>query len=940
MRKTMKVVILALAGYVLSPLMAMGQQMPPIPVDKDVRIGKLENGLTYYIRHNEYPKGQADFYIAQKVGSVLETDEQRGLAHFLEHMCFNGTKNFPGDKLIKWLETVGVKFGQNLNASTGFDQTVYRISGVPVARIGVQDSCLLILHDWANDLLLNGEEIDKERKVIHEEWRSQIPPQMRIVEKALPAIFSNSQYAHRMPIGIMSVVDNFPHQALRDYYEKWYRPDLQGLVIVGDIDVNRVEAKIKEMFSGIEMPANPAKREYFPVADNKETIFVVGKDKEQPNSLARLLFKYDAVPDSLKGNMDYLVMDYLKQMMNMMMTNRFNEISMKPDAPFAMSFVQNGEYFQIAKTKNAFECISLAKGTDVKSALEAMYREALRAKRCGFTATEYARCRGEYLSSLEKAYKNRNQQENAQLVQTYVANFLKNEPMPGIENQYQILNMVANQVPVEAVNQVYAQMVTDSNMVVMCMMPDKEGIVYPTNAELAEVMAHVAAENIAPYVDNVKTEPLIEQLPAAGKVVAEKMNKEFDAIEWTLSNGAKVLVKKTDFKEDEIRLEIISKGGASVYGDEDAANLIFMPFMLEQYGLGKFTYADLTKYMAGKQAGLHIMPLDDYSKTMSGNSTPKDLKTLMELIYMNFTGINVTADEFTALQNTYKGMLQNQVANPQFIFAQKLQKYLYASPKKQFIDIPYIEKANRERILQIIRERFSNAANFTFVFTGNVNVDELKVLTEQYIASLPADAKKKEDIKRTANLGISNGTKMDEFTQKMEIPQVYAGVFVSGKVPYTLKNKQMAQIAAQILTARLLEKVRENEGATYSIQTQGDLSRTDDTPLTFQTVFTMKPEKKDDVLKIVRQEFENVAQAVDVAELNKVKEFMVKSYTEFLKKNDSWVSAMAGYELYPVNTLTDAISTLNTISEKDMAQFMKMVMDQKNYRVVVMNPEQ
>lgn len=934
----MKMVILALAGYVLLPMMAAAQQMPPIPVDKDVKIGKLDNGLTYYIRHNEYPKGQADFYIAQKVGCILETEEQRGLAHFLEHMCFNGTKSFPGNSLTKWLESVGVKFGQNLNAATGWDQTVYRISSVPTAREGVQDSCLLVLHDWANDLLLDGEEIDKERKVIHEEWRIGMSPQMRVMEKTLPMLLPGSMYGKRLPIGVMSVVDNFPHQQLRDYYEKWYRPDLQGIIVVGDIDVNRIEAKIKEMFSSIEMPANPAKREYFTVDDNKGVIFAVGKDKEQPNARVDLMFKYDAMPDSLKGNMDYLAMKYLTEMVGMMLNYRFNDISMKADAPFAVAATISGELLGIVKTKDALNLVAIAKGTDVKGSLESLYREALRAKRGGFTATEYARCRSEYLSQLEKAYKNRGQQENETLVLSYVENFLNNEPIPGVEAEYQIMNMLANQIPVEAVNQVYNQMVTDDNTLVLCVMPDKEGMPYPADAELAEVMARVSAEDIAPYVDNVKTEPLIEQLPAPGKVVAEKQNKEFDALEWTLSNGAKVLVKKTDFKADEICMDIISKGGTSVYGEEDAANLLFMPLMLQQYGLGKFIYADLAKYLAGKQASLRIS-LDDYDKEMTGQTTPKDLKTMMELIYMAFSGLNVTADEFSAMQNTYKGLLQNQAANPEFIFSHKLKQALYNAPRKQMLDVSVIEKANRERMLQIVRERFSNAANFTFAISGNVNLEELKPLVEQYIASLPSDASKKEDVKR-ADLGMNGGNKTDVFVQKMEVPQTYAAVIVSGKAPYTLKNKLMTQMAAQIMSARLISKVREDEGAVYSIHTQGNLTRLEDTPLVIQTIFPMKPEKKDVVLKIIRSEFEQMAQSVDPAELKTVKEYMVKSFTEALKRNDAWASNMAAYQLLPVNTLTDAISTLDTITEKDMAQFMKMVMDQDNYHVVVLDPEE
>ena len=326
---------LTAATALLCGATATAQQMPQLPTDKEVRIGKLPNGLTYYIRHNEYPKGQADFYIAQKVGSMQEEDHQAGLAHFLEHMCFNGTTHFPGKDLINYLESVGVKFGRNLNAMTGFDQTVYNISNVPVAREGVQDSCLLILHDWANDLLLLPEEIDAERAVIHEEWRQSNVGQMRILEKLLPVIYQDEKYGHRLPIGTMEVVDNFPHQALRDYYETWYRPDLQGIIVVGDIDPDRIEAKIKEMFADIEMPADPKERVYFPVSDNKGTIYAIGHDKEQQNSLTVLMIKSDAFPEQLKNTPAYYAQEYVESMIPSMLNTRLNDIASRPDAPFA-----------------------------------------------------------------------------------------------------------------------------------------------------------------------------------------------------------------------------------------------------------------------------------------------------------------------------------------------------------------------------------------------------------------------------------------------------------------------------------------------------------------------------------------------------------------------------------------------------------------------------
>lgn len=933
----MKLAFIAIAGFACLPVAVRAQQMPPVPVDKEVRIGKLDNGLTYYIRHNEYPKNQVDFYIAQKVGSILEEDDQRGLAHFLEHMCFNGTRNFPGSSMIKWLETVGVKFGYNLNAYTSIDETVYRISSVPTERIGVQDSCLMILSDWADGLLLEGKEIDEERSVIHEEWRSQLPPNMRIMEKLLPEIYPDSRYGHRLPIGTMEVVDNFPHQALRDYYETWYRPDLQGIVVVGDIDVDRIEGKIKEMFSKIEKPVNPAERVYFPVADNEKPIVAFGSDKEQDKYVAQIMFKYDALPDSLKGTMADVTTAYLLDMAQMMLQVRLNEQGQKADAPFAAASAFYGEFI-MAKTKQAFQFAMLPKGNSFDEGLKAVYREALRAKRGGFTTTEYARCRTEYLSQLEKAYNNRNQQENKTLAESYVRNFIDKKPIPGIETEYQMMSMIVNQIPVEAVNQVFSQIVSDKNLVVLGMMPAREGESCPKDEDILALLSQVEAENIAPYVDNVKDEPLVSELPAAGKVVKENVLSDFGAKEWILSNGAKVILKKTDFKADEINMMAVAKGGTSVYGNDKAADLMFMPAVLEQHGLGSFTNSELTKLMAGKQVSLKVS-LDDYVRRLSGNTTPKDLKTYMEMIYMTFTGLTVTPDEFTAMQNLYKGLIQNQAQNPNFVFQKKVQEYLYSSPNKQVFGVSDIEKANREDILSIIREQLANAAEFTFVFSGNFDEAELKALVEQYIATLPSVKGKKQELKHSPAVEIKSGNEEKEFSLKMEVPQGSAAVIISGKMPYSFKNRLMASMSAQIISARLLSEVREKEGAVYSIYTQGSQDRLSEVSVVYQTIFQVKPEKKDRALEIIRSEFEKLAKETPVEELDKVKEFMVKQITGDEQTNSYWCSMMAGNELLPSEVCVKAEQVIQSITPKEISGYVNEVMKQNNYRVLVMMPE-
>lgn len=933
----MRLAFVAIAGFACLPIAVRAQQMPPVPVDKEVRIGKLDNGLTYYIRHNEYPKNQVDFYIAQKVGSILEEDDQRGLAHFLEHMCFNGTKNFPGNSMVKWLESVGVKFGYNLNAYTSIDETVYRISSVPTERIGVQDSCLMILSDWADGLLLEGKEIDEERSVIHEEWRSQLPPNMRIMEKLLPEIYPDSRYGHRLPIGTMEVVDNFPHQALRDYYETWYRPDLQGIVVVGDIDVDRIEGKIKEMFSKIEKPVNPAERVYFPVADNEKPIVAFGSDKEQDKYVSQIMFKYDALPDSLKGTMADVTTAYLLDMAQMMLQIRLNEQGQKADAPFAAASAFYGEFI-MAKTKQAFQFAMLPKGNSFDEGLKAVYREALRAKRGGFTATEYARCRTEYLSQLEKAYNNRNQQENKTLAESYVRNFIDKKPIPGIETEYQMMSMIVNQIPVEAVNQVFSQIVSDKNLVVLGMMPAREGESCPKDEDILALLSQVEAENIAPYVDNVKDEPLVSELPAAGKVVKENVLSDFGAKEWILSNGAKVILKKTDFKADEINMMAVAKGGTSVYGNDKAADLMFMPAVLEQHGLGSFTNSELTKLMAGKQVSLKVS-LDDYVRRLSGNTTPKDLKTYMEMIYMTFTGLTVTPDEFTAMQNLYKGLIQNQAQNPNFVFQKKVQEYLYSSPNKQVFGVSDIEKANREDILSIIREQLANAAEFTFVFSGNFDEAELKALVEQYIATLPSVKGKKQELKHSPAVEIKSGNEEKEFSLKMEVPQGSAAVIISGKMPYSFKNRLMASMSAQIISARLLSEVREKEGAVYSIYTQGSQDRLSEVSVVYQTIFQVKPEKKDRALEIIRSEFEKLAKETPVEELDKVKEFMVKQITGDEQTNSYWCSMMAGNELLPSEVCVKAEQVIQSITPKEISGYVNEVMKQNNYRVLVMMPE-
>lgn len=940
MKKIFSRLLLAFIGVVTFATTASAQMTDPLPLDPAVRKGTLPNGLTYYVRHNETPKGQADFYIAQKVGSILEDDNQRGLAHFLEHMCFNGTENFPGNQIVSWLETKGVKFGRDLNAYTSIDETVYNINNVPVANEAVQDSCLLILHDWADGLLLLPEEIDKERGVIHEEWRMRNVGQQRLMEQLAPTVYPGSKYGYRLPIGTMEVVDNFKPQALRDYYEAWYRPDQQGIIVVGDIDVDRIENKIKEMFSPIKMPADAKERVYEAVPDNAETIYAIGADPEMDNARAMIFFKSDVIPVEMRNSMVYEIQQAVTSLATMMLNNRLDEITASPDAPMAAAGSFYGNFY-LSKTKDALTGVVIGKDGDILNGLKSVYREILRAKRGGFTVSEYDRAREELLSRLEKQYNNREKTENNTYVQEYVRNFIDNEPATGIEFEYQTAKMILPQLPVDVINQAFNELVSDSNRIVMVMMPEKEGFAVPTVDQVKQAMAEVDAEDIAAFVDEVKAEPLIANLPAPGKVVSTRELPEWGAVEWTLSNGAKVVAKHTDFKADEIVMDAQALGGTSIYPDSYNETLVALPMMLQQYGLGTYTYKDLQKYLQGKQCGVS-MSFDTYVRDISGNSTPKDLKTMMELLYSNFTQFNLSADELQATKNTMIGVLHNQETNPQYIFGADLSKALYSNSRNYVVCTASIEAAKLDQITKIVKDATANAADYTFYFVGNFDPAQLQTLCEQYIASLPGDAAKAQTKLPEFNpaLGLQKGDKLTKFTAPMQTPQTFAAVVEFAKMPYTAKNALLASIAGQILTQRLLTTVREDMGAVYSISAQGRMSRTGIENAVMQSAFPMKPEMQDQVLEVIAKEFANMESNVKTEELNKVVEYMVKDATENLEKNNSWINGMSGAAINGVDTFNGKVDLLKTLTVADVQNYVKELNAQGNYRVILLNPEE
>ena len=937
LRKLFVAAVLFVAG------LAQAQMMPPIPVDPDVRIGKLDNGLTYYIRHNNWPENRANFYIAQKVGSIQEEESQRGLAHFLEHMCFNGTKNFPGNDVMRYCESIGVQFGRDLNAYTAIDQTVYNISNVPTTRQSALDSCLLILSDWANQLTLDPKEIDEERGVIHEEWRLRTSASNRMFERNLPKLYPGSKYGHRFPIGLMSVIDNFKPKELRDYYEKWYHPTNQGIIVVGDVDVDHVEAQIKKLFGGFKNPANPAPIVAESVPDNAEPIVVIDKDKEQQQSIVELYIKHDAFPDSLKNDMGYMVYGYMLNAARWMLNNRMSEAVLNADCPFVQAGASYGSYI-FAKTKDAFSLFVLPKEmAHTADALKAAFIEARRAAEFGFTATEFERFKESYLSQMDKEFSNKDKRTNDALYAPLKENFLENEPMPSIDFTYETMKQIVPVIPVDAVNGLMKQLVpaNDSNLVILNFNNEKEGNVYPTEEGLLAAIKAARTAEISAYVDNVKNEPLITNLPKPGKIKSETTDATLGYTTLKLSNGATVILKKTDYKKDQVLLSGSGVGGQTIYGPKDYDNLAAFNDVIGMSGLGAFSSTELQKALAGKQANADLRLSGQLFTSASGNSTPKDVETMLQMLYLYFTNINKDQKSYDNLMSQFEVALKNRSLSPDVAVSDSLNATMYGhNPRVAPLTIEKLKNINYDRILEIAKERTANAAAWTFTIVGNFDEATIRPLICQYIAALPAKGKV---VKSKREVNTVKGEVENIFYRKQETPKANSYMYWhNNSMPYNVKNVICADIAGQVLSMEYLAKIREQESAAYSVGASGSAQIGPDNYRQFG-IFAycpMKPEKKDVAIRIMNEEVKNLENTCDADKLAKCKEFMAKRFGDSEKNNGFWLNTINDFYRYGYNGYTDYVKTLNAITPADICAFMKDFNKAGNHITVMMLPEE
>ena len=914
-------------------------QQGKIDNDNTIRKGILPNGMTYYIRHNAQTKGVADFYIAQKVGSILEEKRQRGLAHFLEHMAFNGTKHFPGNTLqpgiVAWCESVGIKFGANLNAYTSVDQTVYNISAAPVTREGVIDSCLLILNDWSHELLLTDKEIDKERGVIEEEWRTRRSgmAMQRLSEQAMPVIYAGTKYSDCMPIGNIDIVRTFPYNDLRDYYSKWYRPDLQAIIVVGDINEDKIEEKIKKLFAKIPLPQNPAHRIYYPIGNNEKMILYTATDKEQPTVNFTLYMKRDVTPKQERNTIQNYADDYKTNILRMAINDRLEELSRTKTAPFISASVRSGNFF-LASTKDAFELSGVLKEGKAIEAIQLLVGEVERARANGITIDELKRGKAEMLSYAENDYNDRSNRRNGEFVEQCVQNFLEETPIIEPEKELEMVRKLDKTVTIDDVNALAKTIITNQNQVVTMFGPDKNTFKMPTNSSIENAILKAQKQHYTPYkTQNTLTERLITKLPKPGSIISERTYK-YGYTEFTLSNGLKVYVRPTNFEPDEVNLKLFSLGGKNIYPDSEMPNLTYLMAGATIGGVAQYNDLTLEKMLAGKTATVTPF-IDNDTRGMAGTSNVKDTKTLLELVYLYFTQPRKDPQAFKNLMEQQQEFLTNAHVNPMLAYNDTLHKVAYATNRMESMNKEQLKRVNYNRIMHIYKELFANAANFKLILTGNININKLRPLLCQYIATLPSN-NTKETI-GTYEPKLVDGKKTYIFHKKQTTPTAITTIVIKGKMEYNNRNELLMDAIGQLLRIVYTEKVREDKGGTYSVQASGNLQHHPNDEALLRIAFQTDPQKYNDLIPIVYKELEKMAtEGPSQQDLDKVKAYELKVYNQVLRMNNYWEYVLYTDLYNGIDVDTDFRYIVENMTCDDIRTTLRNLLNQNNCIEVTM----
>lgn len=908
-----------------------------LPDDPDVRKGVLDNGMTYYIRHNAKPANQAEFWIFDNVGALQEEDSQQGLAHFLEHMAFNGTQNFPGKSMINYLERIGVKFGANLNAFTAQEMTCYNMSNVPINREGVIDSALLILHDWAYYIALEGDEIDNERGVIIEELRTRQNASWRVQEKLRPFLYGDTRYTHRNIIGSEEGLRSFEHKELRDFYHRWYRTDMQAIFIVGDFDVDMMEKKVVALMSGIPAVENPEAKQQIAFVANDEPVVGIITDPELTSTNVTLYIKREPIPTEYNKTPDAALLDLLDQFMMTIADERFSDIARQPNAPFVSGGMYSGHM------NNVMEVTLVqanARDGEALRAFEAMYTEVEKMIRFGFTQSEFDRAKTEIERQIQLAYDRRDDRRSDEFMWPFIYNYMLNKPFMSAQDEYEFNNYLLQVINLDLLNQFVQQMrLTPTNQVVIVQAPEKADATIPTAAQIEEAIAKVRASELEANIADFVAEPLIPaRTKLKGSKVAQTETDKFGATIWTLKNGAKVVVLPTDFKADEVTMQVISKGGKSVLSEDEILSANVLPDYATMAGLGKFNASDLRKQLAGKMASVSPF-IGNYSNGFYASASPKDLETMLQLLYLSFTAPRFDQSDFDVMMDQLQSAYLNMASNPMFQLQDTLNNTLYNhNPRREMLTYDKLSRIDFAKMQQIYRKLYGNADDFTYIIVGNVDLKTLKPLVEKYIGSLP---KTKEGYSWVDDgVRYPQGKVVNHFSTAMEMPKTSVLTIFTGEMPYTLENILAMDFLSQILDIRYTATLREEKGGTYGVQTSGDTSFVPVQTYLLFTIFDTDPSMADELKQDIVNEIRKLSEeGVKEEDLSKIKEYFTKQYPDQIKQNGYWRSILVSYHLYGYDLDEKYMETVNGFTSDYFKQLASKILADGNVIEILMTPE-
>ena len=905
-----------------------------LPVDPKVSKGVLENGMTYYVRSNSTPKNRADLYLVVRAGSVDEDNDQQGLAHFCEHMSFNGTKNFPKNELVSYLESIGMEFGPEVNAYTSFDETVYMIK-MPLDKEEYIEKGLQVMYDWACLVTDSNEEIGKERGVIHEEWRAGRDADERMMQKWLPVFLKDSRYAERLPIGKMEIVDHCPPDAIRRYRNDWYRPDMEAIIVVGDFNQEDMVRRIREKFSKIPDPVNEREKRYFDIPPHNETLVSVVTDKEARYSIAQIYYKHPLNVSETLG--DYRE-DMMHSLFNGMISQRLQELTQSANPPFIYGASGYEELFGPA---SVYYSTAVCQNGQIDQGIRAVLEENERVKKYGFTATELERMKKSLMASMEKAFNEKDKQESGTYAEEYKRNFLMTkEPIPGIENEYAYYKKLLPGITLAEVNSLANQWITDKNRVVVLTAPEIDGMEVPSESDVLALVNEVEQSNIEPYEDVVIDKPLIGEDVTPGKVVKERQLDQVGAVEWTLSNGAVVVVKTTDFKDDEILFRAYSPGGNSLYSQTKDVSADLAATIVSMSGLGSFDHIALNKLLADKVVSVNPY-IGELTEGFGGSSSVKDLETMMQMLYLYFTDIRVDTTAFASYMQRLGGMLENKKASPEAAFRDTfLVVSNNYSPRKRPMTTDLLHEANFQDIKQIAHERFRNASDYKFFFVGNIDLKTFKSMVEQYIGGIPSTGKKERW--RDLHIGAPEGVVQKTVLRGQEPKSISYTVF-HGDFDYTPENLIAIDAVGKILTTRLLEVIREDKSSVYYIGADPSVNKYPEPEYRITIYYGSDPEKVDELQAAIFDEIRKIETDGPTDEdLQKAKEKLLREREINLRENKFWLNALSNGYLYKDGVFNDFNSyddLVNQLSKEYITSVTKKYFDFNNYFEVSLKPE-